>query len=93
MSLGKYRSDTPLRTHLHRHTSTEKPPQQIPSQSWTKFYLKFFVSPFRQTTDDEQRSGLSQSVTHATLHATYSPLWEELLVVKVSKENFQTQGV
>lgn len=46
-----------------------------------------------QTTDDEQRSGLSQSVTHATLHATYSPLWEELLVVKVSKENFQTQDL
>ena len=39
MSLGKYRSDTPLRTHLHGHTSTEKPPQQIPSQSWSLFHL------------------------------------------------------
>ena len=82
--------DTPTWTHLYRNTSTTDTFTDCsPGLSFTSF----FVSPFRQTTDDEQRSGLSQSVTHATLHATYSPLWEELLVVKVSKENFQTQGV
>ena len=36
--------------------------------------------------------GTNSAATHATLHPTYSPFWDELLVIKVPKENFSKQG-
>ena len=33
----------------------------------------------------------NSATTHATVHPTYSPFWDELLVIKVPKENFSKQ--
>lgn len=47
---------------------------------------------YRKSGRAEARGIMGQSVTHATMHPTQSPSWEELLLIEVREEESKDEG-